>query len=116
VVVCGYEGDIDRDCGRDSNVFGTPAISGIVARELGVSMRIKVWMIVVAAGVLCLVWTMLLLANRVDVYYGRYPTSADLEAINATHNHLRNVYLLEIGATLLAALAVGFWTARRPNA
>jgi multisubunit Na+/H+ antiporter MnhB subunit len=78
-------------------------------------MRIKVWMIVVAAGVLCLIWTALLLANRVDVYYGQIPTAADLETINAIHAHLRNVYLLEIGATILAALAVGFWAARKPS-
>jgi hypothetical protein len=74
-------------------------------------MRIRIWMIVVATVALCVAWVALLVHHA---QYGSNITVAnggiviwkvDLDQIEAL--------AVEIGATLLAALAVGFWTVKR---
>lgn len=80
-------------------------------------MRIKLWMIVVAAIVLCVVWTVVYLDYRMtDVYVialqppPPHPVDADRSPY---FRQIGEAYLTAIGATLLAALAAGFWAVRR---
>lgn len=80
-------------------------------------MRLKTWMIVVTAVALCVAWTWFFWEDGVfnlggPYYMGGDPIGVAIRVFNAgPHGRL----VTEIGATILAALAVGFWTARRPR-
>jgi hypothetical protein len=75
-------------------------------------MRIRIWMIVVATVALCVAWVALFVHHAefgsnivAGTNGGIVIWKVDFDQIEAL--------AAEIGATLLAALAVGLWTARR---
>jgi FtsZ-interacting cell division protein ZipA len=76
-------------------------------------MRIKVWMIVVAAVALCAIWVARFVANsRVNdlTVYDEGGGRITTWKVDSTQIVL---LLVEIGATVLAALVVGLWTTRQ---
>jgi len=77
-------------------------------------MRIRIWMVVVAALAVCVVWVGLFVyrAQNNDILTV-YDSGGDIRPSWMTGIHQVETLLVEIGATLLAALAVGIWTARR---
>jgi len=70
-------------------------------------------MIVVAAAILCAFWTFLLAYTHVDIYIGVHPTVAQQEAAGAFQKRFAIAYLTLVAATIVGAVAAGFWTARR---
>jgi hypothetical protein len=80
-------------------------------------MRIKIWMIAVASVVLCALWIALFVAtaNQNDQLLVFRDDGASVAS--AWHVNLNQIgrLLTEIGVTALAALTVGFWTAKRPK-